>query len=50
MNIEKILQELKIKSLTNGTAIGSKWLSGGGEKISSLSPADGKEIGIINST
>ena len=38
MNIENILKDLNIESLTKGTAIGSNWLSGGGEKIISMSP------------
>ena len=50
MNIEKILKSLKIQSLNNGTAIGSNWLSGGGEEISSFSPVDGEKIGAIKST
>ena len=50
MNIENILKDLKIESLTNGTAIGSTWLSGGGEKIISISPVDGQKIGSIEST
>ena len=50
MNIESILSGLNIESLTNGTAIGSNWLSGGGENIDSFSPVDGKKIGSISST
>ena len=50
MNIENILSSLNIESLTNGTAIGSNWLSGGGENIDSFSPVDGKKIGSISST
>ena len=50
MNIENILSKLNIQSLTNGTAIGSNWLRGGGESIDSFSPVDGKKIGSISST
>ena len=50
MNIENILKDLNIESLTKGTAIGSNWLNGGGEKIISMSPVDGQKIGSIDST
>ena len=50
MNIEKILEDLKISSLKCGTAIGSNWLDGGGDEIASYSPVDGKKIGGLEST
>tara|TARA_B100001287_G_C22683266_1_gene531774 strand:+ start:1883 stop:3418 length:1536 start_codon:yes stop_codon:yes gene_type:complete len=47
MDIQKILNSLGIESSNKGAAIGSRWLSTSGKKITSISPVDGKEIGSV---
>ena len=49
MDIQKILNSLGIESSNKGAAIGSRWLSTSGKKITSISPVDGKEIGSVTS-
>ncbi len=47
----QILDELQIKSGTiSGTSTGTHWLSSQGKELESLSPVDGKQIGIITQT
>ncbi|MBS1773733.1 MAG: aldehyde dehydrogenase family protein [Bacteroidetes bacterium] len=48
MKLNKVLDTLGIKKNNEGAGTGTKWLKGGGEKIVSLSPVDGKEIGSVN--
>lgn len=45
--MQKELKQLGIDKLSNGAFTGTKWLKGGGEKIVSHSPVDGKEIGAV---
>lgn len=45
--MQKELKQLGIDKLSNGAFTGTKWLKGGGEKIVSYSPVDGKEIGAV---
>ena len=47
MDIQKVLNSLGIESSNKGAAIGSRWLSTSGKKITSISPVDGKEIGSV---
>ena len=49
MNIENSLKELGLSNHNIGTSTGSKYFSDG-EKISSYSPVDGKEIGTVSMT
>ena len=49
MNIENSLKELGLSNHSIGTSTGSKYFSDG-EKISSYSPVDGKEIGTVSTT
>jgi len=48
MNIQQILKSLGVKAQNSGAAIGSNWLSSTGKTITSISPVDGKEIGVVN--
>ena len=45
--MQKELKQLGIDKLSNGAFTGTKWTKGGGEKIASFSPVDGKEIGAV---
>lgn len=45
--MQKELNQLGINKLNNGAFTGTKWLKGGGEKITSYSPVDGKETGAV---
>lgn len=47
--IEKALKELGVKSINEGTSIGSQWFSNG-ETIESFSPVDGQLIGKVKTT
>ena len=49
MNIENSLKELGLSDHNIGTSTGSNYFSDG-EKISSYSPVDGKEIGTVSTT
>ena len=49
MNIENSLKELGLSNHNIGTSTGSNYFSDG-EKISSYSPVDGKEIGTVSTT
>ncbi len=49
MNIENSLKELGLSNHNIGTSTGSKYFSNG-DKISSYSPVDGKEIGTVSTT
>ena len=49
MNIENSLKELGLSKHNIGTSTGSNYFSDG-EKISSYSPVDGKEIGTVSTT
>lgn len=44
MNIKKALSSLGIEQMNQGASTGTKWLKGGGDKIESYSPVDGKLI------
>ncbi len=46
--IAKALQELGIKRINKGLSTGTKWFEVKGDRIDSLSPADGELIGIVN--
>jgi aldehyde dehydrogenase (NAD+) len=46
--IAKALQELGIKRINKGLSTGTKWYEVKGDRIDSLSPADGELIGIVN--
>ena len=48
--MRNLLENLKINSLHNGTAIGDEWLDSDGDTITSLSPVDGEKIGEISCT
>jgi len=48
--MRNLLENLKINSLHNGTAIGDEWLDSDGDTITSLSPVDGEEIGKVTCT
>lgn len=48
--IEQALQSLGIKKSNPGTSTGQKWIKTRGPVLSSLSPADGKLIGKVQST
>lgn len=50
MNTKKILAELGINQMNNGTATGTKWMKGGGSPIESYSPVDGKLIATTDET
>ena len=47
MNIQNILGSLGVEANNNGAAIGSQWLNTSGNKITSVSPVDGKVIGSV---
>lgn len=49
MKIDKVLKELGIEKMNSGVSTGQKWLKGGGVKIDSYSPVDGKLIGSVSS-
>ncbi len=44
------LKSLGLQAENTGTSTGSKWIKTRGEKISSFSPVDGKEIGCVTQT
>lgn len=44
MNIQKILKALNIEKSNEGASTGVKWMKGGGKKLDSYSPVDGKLI------
>jgi len=50
MNTKKILADLGIEKMNQGTSTGSKWLKGGGVQIDSYSPVDGKLIASTEDT
>lgn len=47
-SIPEILSNLGVESHNNGASTGSKWASTNGQKISSVSPVDGKEIASVS--
>lgn len=47
MNIKKILTELGIEKLNEGTSTGAKWLKSTGAELASYSPVDGKLIATV---
>jgi aldehyde dehydrogenase (NAD+) len=48
--MQKILKQLGIAAINDGTSTGLKWLSSKGNLLSSTSPVDGKLIGKVYST
>ena len=46
-NYMEFLKELQVSSSNQGVSTGLKWLKSKGEKITSFSPVDGKEIGSV---
>ena len=44
------LSQLQIESINKGVSTGSNWLESTGEKITSYSPVDGKEIASVTAT
>jgi aldehyde dehydrogenase (NAD+) len=48
MKMDNVLRTLGIKKINEGAATGTKWLAGGGDKIDSFSPVDGKLIASVN--
>ncbi|HRP89810.1 MAG TPA: aldehyde dehydrogenase family protein [Edaphocola sp.] len=50
MNIKKILTDLGIEKINEGTSTGSKWLKSTGTEIESYSPVDGKLIATVKQT
>ena len=44
------LSQLQINSINKGVSTGSNWLESSGEKITSYSPVDGKEIASVTAT
>ncbi|MCW3123553.1 MAG: aldehyde dehydrogenase family protein, partial [Flavipsychrobacter sp.] len=48
MKMDKVLNKLGIQKTNDGASTGTKWLKGGGDKITSSSPVDGKTITVIN--
>ena len=50
MDISKILTNLGINHENFGTSTGSQWINGGGKKIESFSPVDGKLIATTEET
>ena len=50
MNIKKILSDLGIEKLNEGTSTGSKWIKSTGTEIESYSPVDGKLIAAVKQT
>ncbi len=49
MKMEKVLDKLGIEKNNEGASTGTKWLKGGGGKIESYSPVDGKKIATVTS-
>lgn len=49
MKMDKVLSKLGIEKNNNGASTGTKWMKGGGEKIDSISPVDGKKIASVES-
>lgn len=47
MKMEKVLDKLGIEKNNEGASTGTKWLKGGGGKIESYSPVDGKKIATV---
>ncbi|OJV51520.1 MAG: aldehyde dehydrogenase family protein [Bacteroidetes bacterium 43-16] len=47
MNIKKILSDLGIEKLNEGTSTGAKWLKSTGAELHSYSPVDGKLIATV---
>ena len=45
--MDKVLDKLGIKKVNEGAATGTKWIKGGGEKMDSYSPVDGKRIASV---
>lgn len=50
MDISKILTNLGINHENSGTSTGNEWTNGGGKKIESFSPVDGKLIATTEET
>ncbi len=48
MKLNKVLETLGIDKLNEGASTGAKWQKGGGEKIDSYTPVDGKLLGSVN--
>ncbi|AHM61651.1 NAD-dependent aldehyde dehydrogenase [Flammeovirgaceae bacterium 311] len=49
-DLQQILKQFGIESLNKSTSTGTEWFGEGGEKITSWSPADGKDIASVHST
>jgi NAD-dependent aldehyde dehydrogenases len=47
MNIKKILSDLGIEKLNEGTSTGTKWIKSTGAELHSYSPVDGKLIATV---
>lgn len=45
--MQKELKQLGIDKVSEGVFTGTKWSKAGGEKVTSYSPVDGKEIGVV---
>jgi aldehyde dehydrogenase (NAD+) len=48
--MQKVLKQLKLSTINNGTSTGLKSISSKGEKLESYSPVDGKLIATVHST
>jgi len=49
MKMDKVLSKLGIEKNNEGASTGTKWLAGGGAKIESYSPVDGRRIASVTS-
>lgn len=49
VNISAVLKSLQIRNKNSGVSTGTKWYSGKGKEIISVSPVDGKQIGAVSS-
>ncbi len=47
MKMNKVLSSLGVNKMNDGAATGTKWIKGGGVKIDSYSPVDGKLIASV---